>query len=223
MAMLPFPNKRWVAGGFTLIETMIAMFIFSVGVLALAALMSTVNSNTERSRYMQEATTLATEKLEDLNAYSAASTVTPVSTGGSLTSDVSGYNDDVQVSSDNGALTEVTYDPASGCYDVFTQPLPTTSPYNATDSGDNPLSTPPCITTQPAALTGASDFHRRWVVEDPITVNGVSVNAHRITVLVSLWSPSAGTAAIFLGQPVTFQLSTVRPCTYVVSTAVPSC
>ncbi|MGC2209894.1 MAG: prepilin-type N-terminal cleavage/methylation domain-containing protein [Candidatus Korobacteraceae bacterium] len=216
--MLPFPNKRWVAGGFTLIETMIAMSIFSVGVLALAALMSTVNTNTERSRYMQEATTLATEKLEDLNSYPASSTYTSVSAGGSLTSDVSGYNDDVQVSADNGALTEVTYDPANGCYDVFTQPLPTTGSGNATDSGYSP-----CITTPPAGLTGASDFHRRWLVEDPITVNGVSVNVHRVTVLVSLWSPSTNAATTFLGQPVTFQLSTVRPCTYVVSTTVPSC
>lgn len=215
MAMLTFPNKRRVAGGFTLIETMIAMVIFSVGVLALAALMSSVNMNTDRSRYMQEATTLATEKLEDLNTYAASSTVTPISTGGSLASDVSGYNDDVQVSADNGALTEITYNPANGCYDVFTQPLP---PGNASDSGYSP-----CITTPPAALTGASDFHRRWIVEDPITVNGVSVSARRITVLVSLWSPSAGTAAIYLGQPITFQLSTVRPCAYAITNSAASC
>jgi prepilin-type N-terminal cleavage/methylation domain-containing protein len=196
--MLPFPNKRRIAGGFTLLETMMAMVIFAVGVLALAALMSTVNLNTERSRYMHEATTMASEKLEDLSRYPAASAADALTVGGSLNSDVTAYFDDVQVSADNGALTEITYNENSVCYDVFTQNV-------------NGTATDTCVATKPTALTGAFDFHRRWMVENPITVNGNSVNVRRITVLVSLWSQSTNAAISFQGQPVTYQLSTVRP------------
>lgn len=198
MAMLRFPNKRLAGQGFTLIETMIAMFVFAVGVLSLAALMSTVSLNTERSRYMHEATSMASEKLEDLNRYPALSEADAITVGGSLTSDVTAYYDDVQVSADNGAITEITYNENSGCWDVFTQPV-------SGSASDN------CVATEPAVLSGASDFHRRWLVESPIIVNGNSVNVRRITVLVSLWTPSTNTAMNFQGQPVTFQLSAVRP------------
>lgn len=196
--MLPFPSKRCLAEGFTLIETMIAMSVFAVGVLALAAMMSVVNLNTERSRYMHQASMMASEKLEDLNHYPAASTADAIAVGGSLTSDQTAYFDDVQVSADNGALSEITYNENAGCYDVFVQNV-------------NGTATDTCVSTKPAPIVGASDFHRRWLVESPITVNGNSVNVRRITVLVSLWTPSTNTPTVFQGHPVTFQLSTVRP------------
>ena len=203
MAKLQFPNKRGLCKGFTLIETMIAMFIFAVGIVSLAALMCAVDLNTDRSRYAGTVTMLATEKLEDLNHYPAASTATAVTAGGGLASDVTGYFDDVQVQSDNGSITEVTYNADVGCYDVFTHSANGT----ASDSG-----TSPCLTTPPASLTNALDFHRRWLVENPITLpSGSSVNVRRITVWVSLWSPSSHSAAIYQGQPITFQMSTVRP------------
>lgn len=199
MAKLLFPNKRCVAKGFTLIETMIAMFIFVVGVLSLAALMCMVNLNTDRSRYIGTATLLATEKLEDLNRYPAASNAVAVSGGGDLGSDVTGYFDNVQVQSDNGAITEITYNADIGCYDVFTH------------SSITGIASESCVSTQPAQLSNSSNFHRRWKVETPITVSGNSVNVRRITVWVSLWSPTANAPTVFQGQPLTFQLSTVRP------------
>jgi prepilin-type N-terminal cleavage/methylation domain-containing protein len=208
MAELKFPSKRRLSGGFTLIETMIAMFIFAVGILSLAALMTAVNLNTDRSRYTSTATLLATEKLEDLNRYPAQSTSTAVSAGGSITGDVIGYYDNVQVQSDNGTITEITYNADLGCYDTFTHSIGTTSvPGTATDTG-----TSPCISTAPAALSNALNFHRRWLVENPITLpSGTSVDVHRITVWISLWAPGANSAMNFQGQPITFQLSTVRP------------
>lgn len=211
MAKSRFLNRQCLSKGFTLIETIIAMFIFAVGLLSLAALMCTVNLNTDRSRYMTTATSLATEKLEDLNHYPANSTATAVNAGGSLASDVIGYSDSVQVQSDNGTLTEVTYNPDVGCYDTFTHTigsvLSPTAPPSATDSG-----VVPCVTTPPASLTNALTFHRRWLVENPITLpSGTSVDVHRITVFVTLWSPSLNTATTYQGQPITFQMSTVRP------------
>ena len=187
---------------------MVAIFIFVVGILSFATLMASVNVGTDRFRRYSTATLLASDKLEDLNRYSAASTADTVQTGGSLTTDQSGYYDDVQVQSDNGSITVVTYNPDAGCYDVFTHTAGTTSsPGTASDSG-----TSPCITSLPATLAGAMSFHRRWLVENPITLpSGTSVDVHRVTVLVTLWSPTTHSAINYQGQPVTFKLSTVRP------------
>ena len=208
MAMLLSPNKRCRSKGFTLIETMIAVVIFSVGILSLATLMATVNLGTSRFRYYSTATLLATEKLEDLNRYPAASTADTVTRGGSLTSDLVGYYDNVQVQSDNGSITEVTYIPDAGCYDVFTHSMGTVgSPGTASDSG-----TTPCITAPPSTLANAMTFHRRWLVENPVVLpSGTSINVRRVTVFVALWSSASNSATTNQGQPVTFQLSTVRP------------
>lgn len=208
MAKLLFRSKPCLSRGFTVIETMIAMFIFAVGILSLAALMTAVNLNTDRSRYTGTATLLVTEKLEDLNHYPAASAATTVSPGGSLTTDVTGYYDNVQVQSDNGTVTEITYNPDVGCYDTFTHNIGTTSsPGTASDTGVSP-----CVSTPPAALSNALNFHRRWLVENPITLpSGTSVDVRRVTVWISLWATGTNSPAVFQGQPVTFQLSTVRP------------
>lgn len=203
MAKLLFPNKRSLAKGFTLIETMIAMVIFAVGVLALAALMSTMNLSTNRSRYVGTATTLATEKLEDLNHYGAAYNLPPLpnfTNAGDVKNDVTGYFDDVQIQANNGEITEVTYNATSACYDVFTHQVGVVPP-----ASDNA-----CV-AQPPALPNASDFHRRWQIEYPVTVAGNPVAVRRVTVWVSLWNPSSGSQFLLQGQPLTFTLSTVRP------------
>jgi type II secretion system protein I len=54
--------------GFTLIEVLVAMVILSVSLLALAALMVTTMGNNSFGSHMTEATTLAQDKLEQLNA-----------------------------------------------------------------------------------------------------------------------------------------------------------
>jgi type II secretory pathway pseudopilin PulG len=206
-------NKRRASEGFTLIETIVAMFIFAVGILSLAALMAAVALSTDRGRYASTATLLATEKLEDLNRYAAASQAASVEAGGRLDSDVAGYFDSVQVQSDLGTITEVTYVPEAGCYEVFKHTIGTvSSPGNATDTGITPQPSGNCPTTPPPSITDAVTFHRRWMVENPVVISGKSVQARRITVWISLWSSSNNAPLNYQGQPVTYQLSTVRPC-----------
>ncbi len=194
-------SRRSQSAGFSVIEVLIAMVIFAIGLLSLAALMFAVNLNTERSRYVGTATLLASEKLEDLNRYSVASTDTAVTPGGSLSSDIAGYNDDVQVQADNGTITEVTYDADTSCYEVFTHSIGSnlTVPATASSVGDTSCGTPP-------TLPNAMGFHRQWLVESPIMVGTNSVNVHRITVLVTSRS-----STFSQGKPLTFQISTVRP------------
>src|SRR6266446_3244052 len=80
--------------GFTLIETLAAILVLTIGLAGLAGLavlMSNVMTGEARSRYMSEAAMLASEKLEDLERYPAADpdvAVTSGATAGSLTSDV---------------------------------------------------------------------------------------------------------------------------------------
>lgn len=190
------------SGGFSVIEVIIAMFVFAVGILSLAALMCMVNLNTDRSRYMGVATNLATEKLEYLNRYAASSTDAPVTVGGNLNSDYSGYYDDVQVSSDNGKLQEVTYNPSTSQYVVFSHYFDTTGTVQVNEV---PKSSKPVVTSD------TMTFHRRWLVESPITVGAQTVAVRRITVWISAWSPSTNSQINVQGRPLTFQLSTVRP------------
>src|ERR1041385_3023885 len=76
--------------GFTLIESLAAILILTIGLVGLAGLMSNMMSNSARSRYMSEAAMLASEKLEDLERYPAADPDVAVTSGtvaGSLASD----------------------------------------------------------------------------------------------------------------------------------------
>jgi prepilin-type N-terminal cleavage/methylation domain-containing protein len=54
--------------GFTLIETLIALFILSFALLALAGLMVTTTRNNSVGGHMTEAATLAQDKLEEFRA-----------------------------------------------------------------------------------------------------------------------------------------------------------
>src|SRR5260370_4350993 len=78
--------------GFTLIETLAAIIVLSIGLVGMAVLMSNMMTGGARSRYMSEAAMLASEKLEDLERYPAADPNVAVTSGtsaGSLSSDVS--------------------------------------------------------------------------------------------------------------------------------------
>src|ERR1700690_656647 len=96
--------------GFSLVEILVAITILSVGLSALAGLVAQSLGGTERARYMALATTLASEKLEDLNHWR---TVDPhVVTGGSLTTDTAvgplNYYDDIDLSNTSGQVSETT-------------------------------------------------------------------------------------------------------------------
>jgi len=197
---------RGSRNGFTLMETMFAIFILSVGVLALAALMSRSSADTERSRYMATATLLASEKLEDLNRYSVNDPVIAVTSGttaGSLTSDsgpstvtVGGvtenvaYFDTVRTSSGNGAVSETLTGVNGGGTTQYTT-------VTQTPDGNNTSAT---STTAPTASADSLIYNRRWIIEKDTPVVGV----RRITVLVTL--QNGPTTA-----PVSFQTSMVRP------------
>src|SRR6266481_10227012 len=84
-------HKRRRQRGFTLMETLAAIMVLTIGLVGMAVLMSNVMTGGARSRYMSEAAMLASEKLEDLERYPAADpdvAVTSGATAGSLTSDV---------------------------------------------------------------------------------------------------------------------------------------
>lgn len=70
---IPIMKKQ---GGFTLVEVLIALAVFSVGVLAIAALQVTAIRGNSLSSHLTEATTLAGDRIETLMnlEYSAAAT-----------------------------------------------------------------------------------------------------------------------------------------------------
>ncbi len=199
--------------GFTVLEVMVAIFILTVGAVSVAALAGVMMTTGNRSKYMSLEASLASEKLEDLNRWSADSPQVCVPTGtgslGSLTSNVlqtttcdSGstgsvaYYDDVNLNFSNST----TDCPSStgGCFaETITYQNGSTTQYTTTYHSPDGTVTNSTGTTAPANMT----FHRRWIVEANSPVTGV----RRVTVLVSINSANI--------QPnnATFQMSMVRP------------
>lgn len=196
MAALKFNKKLRRQLGFTLIETIVAISVLTVGLVAMATLMAEMTKSTSRSRYMSSASILASEKLEDLCKYPPSDPEVKVAAGtaGSLNGDVSNagvnYFDDVNISATGGGVTEtISGDNGAGGTVYTTIVHQADGTITSTNSG-----------AAPAVAGDVLDFHRRWIIEKDLPVPGV----RRITVLVTLTNPP-------VVRQVTFQMSTVRP------------
>jgi type IV pilus modification protein PilV len=177
------PHKKSRQRGFTLIETMMAILVLTIGLFSVAAVMSTSVNSTARSHYVSTASMLASEKLEDLVRYTSSDTA--MNPGGSLAADTAGYFDNVQISANNGSISETTS--SGGVSTVYTQ-QPGGS-VTVTQNAGLPAPTPDSLV-----------FDRRWVITNNTPINGVRT----VTVLVTLTNGA-------VNPPVTFQMSTVRP------------
>jgi Tfp pilus assembly protein PilV len=181
--------KRNRQVGFSILELLIAITVLAVGLSAMAALVASSLAGTEKARFMALSTTLASEKLEDLNRWPD---IDPhVATGGSLTSDGSvgtvRYYDDIDLSNTTGQVSET---------------IATTSGYSSVIHKSTGEVIPSSNTAAPSG-SGTIGFHRRWLVEADPVVNGITLTgSRRVTVSVSSQN---------ITPPVTFQLSLVRP------------
>jgi prepilin-type N-terminal cleavage/methylation domain-containing protein len=171
--------------GFTLIETLVAISVLTIGLMSVAALMAQMVGTSSRSRYMSTAALLGSEKLEDLTHYSSRVPPASIAAGGSLAADVAGFFDTIRISSGNGVSSETTSE--NGVATTIThQPDGTIA---VVAGGAAPA--------DPDALT----FDRRWLIQTGTPVNGMRT----ITVLVTLQNQPANAPSV------TFQASTVRP------------
>ena len=187
-------SDRNVNAGFSLLEVLFAITILAIGLSAMAALVAQSLAGTERARYLALATTLASEKLEDLRRWSP---VAPeVAAGGSLATDSPAatnedFYDNVDLSNTNGQIAESTAT-STGYSNIVHQ---ATGEVDVTPSSSTPVS----------SGSGTLVFHRRWLIESPPTVGGVTLTgSRRVTVLVTLTNQS-------VSPPVSFQMSMVRP------------
>jgi len=215
-------RARRQAGGFTVLEVMVAIFILTVGAVSVAALAGVMMTTGNRSKYMSLESSLASEKLEDLNRWPASAVQVCVPTGnttvGSLTSSpgvlqtttcpnssdgsagASGsvaYYDDVNI---NYTATGSTDCPSStgGCFaETVANQSGGSTQYTTTYHSPDGQITFSSSTTAPANMT----FHRRWIIEADTPVTGV----RRVTVLVTINSANI--------QPsnASIQMSMVRP------------
>src|SRR5271154_710031 len=97
--------------GFTLIETMVAILVLTIGLVGTAALMSQSVNMGAHARFVSTAALLASEKMEDLDRF--PDNDANLNPGGSLAADVAGYSDSVQISSNNGNINETTVSAAT--------------------------------------------------------------------------------------------------------------
>ena len=196
------PNPRRESG-FTLLETIIAMVILTVGLLALASLFAKTTLSTNMSRYMSTQSLLASEKLDDLNRLPATDPGVAVpggGTAGSLTADTSAvvtsggvtetvnYYDTIEISSGNSGVSE-TYTGVNGLG---------AATYTTVTHSPNGVVTQTVAAAAPAITPDAITFKRRWVIEQDVPVVGV----RRFTVLVTVTN---------VPKAVPFQMSMVRP------------
>ena len=126
----------------SLIETVVAIGVLSVGLMSMAALMTRMISTTSRSGYMSTAMQLASEKLEDLNRFPCSAAdithcdanviVSSGSSAGSLTADSSStitadgetvlvdYWDEVRFDATGGAVREIKTGVNGGGFTTYT-------------------------------------------------------------------------------------------------------
>ena len=180
--------KRSRQRGFTLIETMVSILILTVGLVGTAALMSNSVNMGAHARYVSTAALLASEKMEDLDRF--PDNDPNLAPGGSLTADITGFSDSVQISTANGNINEVTT--ANGVTTLYTQRPDGT--VVVTSGGALPAATPDMLT-----------YDCRWVIAANPTVGAnVITGAVQITVLVTLTNQA-------LKPVVTYQTSLVHP------------
>jgi Tfp pilus assembly protein PilV len=218
--MLRLPAHKPVRNrGFSLLEVVVALAVLWVGVLCAEALGVKMMATGRQSKYMSLASTLASEKLEDLNHYSPNDPQVCVPTGsasvGSLSSDSAPqsvtcppsvpwstgftgtvtYNDNVNISLSTS--TSACPNPTAGCFSETVSGLTGgANSYTTTYHSPDGQITPVTSSTAPTNVT----FHRRWIIEANQPVTGT----RRVTVLVTLLDTTV--------QPtVTFQMSLVRP------------
>lgn len=174
--------------GFTLIEMMVSILVLTIGLVGTAALMSSSVNMGAHARYQSTAALLASEKMEDLDRFPANDPA--MNQGGSLTADIAGYSDSVQISANSGSINESTN--VDGTITLYTQ------------KPDGTVG----ITTGAALSAATPDqltFKRRWQITKDPTIGTTTVTGTRqITVLVTLSNQA-------LNPPVTFQTSLVHP------------
>ena len=187
MCQLPTHRQTVEQDGFTILEVLVAVSILAIGLMGAALLMSTTYKYSVHSRYMAEAAQLASEKLEDLDRFDKNDP--SVANGGSLAADtVAGavpYFDDVQISVDNGVISETTS--TAGVSTSYVQQPG--GNITVTQGAGLPAPTPDTLT-----------FDRRWIIQANTPVAGVRT----VTVLVTA-------TGLALKPQVTFQMSMVRP------------
>jgi len=220
------PTRAASDRGFTLLETLVALIVLVVGVVATATLAAHCMNTNRQSKYMSLAAELASEKLEDLNRWDSDDPQICVPAGsssvGSLTSDVLqtttcppplnmcsstgnsavvNYYDDICMATVNSTdCPNTTY----GCFsETVSSPGSGSTVYTTTTHAPDGTITVTNPTTMPSPT-----FHRRWIIEANTPVAGDSSiclsGTRRVTVLVTLMD-------LTVQPPVTFQMSMVRP------------
>jgi hypothetical protein len=198
------------ARGFTMIEVAISIVILMIGLVGVASMFGRIWGSTSYSEYMIQASTLASEKLEDLNRYPNGDPDVIVTAGnttaGSLTADTDATVTSNGVTETVDYFDEVFMDPSAGS--IAETVATGTSPnytYTTTTHNPNGTITTSSSTSLSSSTTNSIQFERRWLIEINPTIGGtVMTGMRRITVLVTVQNAS-------VQPPVTFQLSVVRP------------
>lgn len=89
------PRSRRPQAGFTLVEALIAMVILSFGLIAVTNLMLVATTSNTVANQSTAAASIASQRMEQLKALSF--TDAGMTAGGNVTTDTTGFFDDVQV------------------------------------------------------------------------------------------------------------------------------
>jgi prepilin-type N-terminal cleavage/methylation domain-containing protein len=188
--------------GFTLLETLVAIAILTIGLLSIALLVVRSAASSNTSRYMSTQSLMASEKLDDLNRLPQSDPAIAVpagNTAGSLTADTNqtvtvgavtqnvAYFDVIQIAGTNGSIAETT----------ATTDAAGVTTYLTTTHTPNGVVTQSASNAAPANNPGTIVFNRRWIIEKDTPI----VGTRRITVRVQVVNEPQATP---------FQMSMVR-------------